>query len=142
MARQIHVFADANVVVDLLSRRALFHADASQLFQAAETGRIKVSVSALSISVAHYLLKRVFEESVVRSELYAFLRIIQVISVSGHILGEALVSSFADFEDAIQYECAKSAQGISYIITRDPKHFVRSAIPVVSPGVFNAQNLR
>lgn len=142
MAKQIHAFADANVVVDLLSRRAPFHTDALKLFSAVEAGGIKVSVSSLTVSVAHYILKKVFQEASVRNDLHDFLRIIDIIPVTGAILKEALISPFTDFEDAVQYECARSIPDISFIVTRDPKHFSRSAIPVVSPLIFNAQNLR
>jgi hypothetical protein len=38
-----------------------------------------------------------------------------------------------DFEDAIQYHCAKSNNKIDLIVTRDTKNFKISSLPILSP---------
>ena len=56
---------------------------------------------------------------------------IQVIPIDGKIVELALDSNFSDFEDAIQYNAAKS-QEIGFIITRNKKDYLKSQIPVCS----------
>ena len=40
-----------------------------------------------------------------------------------------------DFEDAVQYRCAVQISA-DRIITRNPRHFANSNIPVVTPAEF------
>lgn len=44
-------------------------------------------------------------------------------------------SDFIDFEDAMQYHCARKV-GADYIVTRNTKDFATSLIPVYSPSDF------
>ncbi len=50
----------------------------------------------------------------------------------------SLVSSFNDFEDAIQYYSAKAETGICAIVTRNKADYSASEIPVLSPEEYLA----
>lgn len=50
-------------------------------------------------------------------------------------ISQAIQSDFSDFEDAVQYHTALSGN-IDAIITRNPKDYINSAIPVYTPSEF------
>ena len=52
------VFADTNVMVDLLAHRVPFYEAAMRLFSLADRGECTIVVSALSFSTTAYLLER------------------------------------------------------------------------------------
>lgn len=56
-----------------------------------------------------------------------------VIDVSKEIIKKSLKSDFKDFEDAIQYNCAKSLNKIDGIVTRDTKDYKTSTLPIFTP---------
>jgi predicted nucleic acid-binding protein len=56
------------------------------------------------------------------------------VDVSKDIINKSLKSNFKDFEDAIQYNCAKSLKKIDFIVTRDTKDFKTSSIPILTPN--------
>jgi hypothetical protein len=43
--------------------------------------------------------------------------------------------AFDDIEDCLQAECAEAVYA-DYIVSRDPKGFIHSSIPVISPEEF------
>lgn len=55
------------------------------------------------------------------------------VDVTKSIIRNSLRSEFKDFEDAIQYNCAKSMMEVDCIVSRDTKDFRLSSIPVLSP---------
>jgi hypothetical protein len=56
-----------------------------------------------------------------------------VIDLTKDIINKSLISDFKDFEDAIQYHCAKSNNKIDLIVTRDTKDFKISSLPILTP---------
>jgi predicted nucleic acid-binding protein len=56
-----------------------------------------------------------------------------IIDVSKEVIKKALKSEFKDFEDAIQYNCAKSINKIDFIVTRDTKDYKTSSLPILTP---------
>ncbi|MBQ3799030.1 MAG: PIN domain-containing protein [Treponema sp.] len=70
------------------------------------------------------------------------LKLRSVLNVVGEddttVFAAARNTGFPDFEDSMQHESALSA-GTDYIITRNPKDFKDSRIPVCSPAEFLVQ---
>jgi len=56
--------------------------------------------------------------------------------VNETIIKQALNSGFRDFEDAVQYYCALQISKCEVIITRNPKDFESSNLPVTTPQRF------
>ena len=56
--------------------------------------------------------------------------------VNEAIIKQALNSGFRDFEDAVQYYCALQISKCEVIITRNPKDFESSNLPVTTPQSF------
>lgn len=66
---------------------------------------------------------------------------VQIVGVDAAIIRQALASGSADFEDAVQHFAATSIPAIEAIVTRDPKGFRVSLLPVITPVESLAQLL-
>jgi hypothetical protein len=56
-----------------------------------------------------------------------------MVDVTKEVIFKSLKSDFKDFEDSIQYNCAKRVTRIECIVTRDTKDFKLSSIPTMTP---------
>jgi len=56
-----------------------------------------------------------------------------VIDLTKDIINKSLKSDFKDFENAIQYNCAKSLKKIDCIVTINTKDFKTSSLPILTP---------
>lgn len=82
------------------------------------------------ISTEYILRKQLGKEKA--KQVLAGIRTISEVCMSGEKeIDLSLVSSFKDFEDAFQYYNALN-NSAKVIITRNPKNFKQSAIPVMS----------
>lgn len=61
--------------------------------------------------------------------------LVEVLPTDDEVISTSLQSDFSDFEDAVQYNTAISGNA-SIIITRNPKDFGKSTIPVYTPSEF------
>lgn len=128
-----HYFVDTNVVIDMLADREGFADAASDVFDAAGRGEIKLSICALSYSTIYYIVRRYSCREVALAALKELTRIVSVLPVNIHVIESALESDFSDYEDAIQYYSAVQDSSIDAIITRNPKDFKLSNLPVILP---------
>lgn len=130
------VFVDTNILLDLLLEREPWAEDAAILFSMADRKEIELLCCSLSFSTAVYLMQR-FKYT--RKEIVSKLTIVKSIStvttVSDSVIDRMLQSDFVDLEDAIQYYSAL-AFGAETIITRNPKDFATSSIPIATPKEF------
>ena len=60
-------------------------------------------------------------------------RTVSVLPVDVHVIESALESDFSDYEGAIQYYLAMQNSSIDAIITRNPKDFKLSSLPIILP---------
>lgn len=65
--------------------------------------------------------------------LHTLTMVFSVVELRESDLLKAAELSFGDYEDAIQSVCASRVQA-DYIVTRNGKDFVNSAVPAVSPA--------
>jgi len=127
-------FIDTNVLLDLLMRRAPFAVAAAELFQLADERKIWLFCSSLSFSQAHYILRKVVGSERARALLLDIADIVTIIAVDSRTVNDALRSSLADFEDALQYFAVIAEEpAIEAIVTRDPRGFAAGALPVLTP---------
>ena len=125
------VFFDTNVLIDFLADRKPFSLYAAKLFNESLDQTIKIYVSAVSFNNVYYILRQSLSHSATLNVLSELHKLTEVIEVNGNMIENALKS---DFEDAIQYQCAKSIKSIDCIVTRDPKDFKLSTIPILAPN--------
>lgn len=127
------VFADTNIIIDLLADRPPFSKFAIEIFNLAEKKKVKLFTSSHSIATTHYLLKKYIEEKELRAVLFSLLDFITIISIDHLIIKKSLLSKHKDFEDAIQIFAASTITGLDFIVTRNLKDFKDANIPVLPP---------
>ncbi len=124
---------DTNVLLDSLLRRAPHDVEARKLSLAAERGDFTGLVCADSVTTIFYLASKIITSAQALPLIETLIRLWQVAPVNGPVLSEALNLGFSDFEDAVVCQSAIAA-GADGIITRDPKGFRKSPIPVYTPS--------
>jgi len=127
------IFLDTNVLIDFLADRKPFSRDAARLFDYSLKQMLTIYVSAVSFNNIYYIIRQSRSHAVTLKLLNELNTWTEVIDVTNVVIQKALVSEFKDFEDAIQYNCAKSVKRVEFIVTRDTKDYKNSALPVLTP---------
>jgi predicted nucleic acid-binding protein len=128
-----HIFLDTNVLIDFLADRQPFSLEAAKLFNYSITNKVTLYVSVISYNNIYYILRRSsshLDSIKILSELQEWT---ETIAVTKEIIRKSLTSDFRDFEDAIQYNSAKSISKIDCIVTRDTKDYKISSISIFTP---------
>lgn len=133
----MNVFADTNVLLDVLGNRAPFAAHSAIVWGLAESETIKASISTLSLPNLHYMLRRQHGAAFARKAMSDLQDLFEVVPLDAKILRLATDSDIADFEDAIQYYSALRSEA-RVLITRNPKHFPAGNVVVQTPEEFLA----
>jgi predicted nucleic acid-binding protein len=129
------VFADTDIIYDLLAKRDPFYPAAARLFTLADEGKVQIFVSALSLANIHYLISKQQTESEAKQILRKFKVLVQVTSLTEKIIDLALNSEFEDFKDAIQYFSALQ-NDIGILLTRNLKDYKKAQISVLTAQDF------
>ena len=130
------VFIDTNIVIDLLAKREPFFQEAAELFSLADKHEINLSLSALTIANASYILLRQLNPTESKSVLRNLRLIVKVLSLNDKVVGLALNDEkFKDFEDGLQYFTAIE-NNQEAIITRNLKDFKNAKLPVMTANQF------
>lgn len=129
------VFADTDILLDLLSRREPHYPSAAALFSMADRGNIVIHVSSLSFANLNYLLSRQYSAGQARNLLMTFKTLVRVLPITDKIVELALASEFKDFEDAMQYFTALE-HGINILLTRNLKDYKHADIHVLTAEHF------
>ena len=132
------IFADINIVIDLLSRRKPFFEEAAEIFSLADKKQVELSVSSLTIANTGYTLLRQMDSNKAKSVLRKLRLILKILPLDDKIIGLALNDeTFSDFEDGLQYFTAiEDEQEI--IITRNLKDYKNSKLPAMTAKQFIA----
>jgi predicted nucleic acid-binding protein len=133
------VFVDTDIVLDLLARREPFYDVAARLFSRAETGSIFLSVSSLTFANLFYILRKQVSAKHAHDVLRNFKQLVTVLPVDDATIEQALNAGFTDFEDAIQYFSALSAD-CSALLTRNGRHFRKAAISIFTAEAYCDRN--
>lgn len=128
------IFVDANIVMDLLEKRAEFYQEAQELFTLSDKKNVKLYVSALTLANVHFLLFKHLKMEA-RKVLAKFKVLVEVLAIDDKIIDLALTSDLKDFEDAIQYYTAIENE-MDIIITRNKKDFKNSDLPILTAKEF------
>ena len=127
------IFLDTNVLIDFFADRKPFSIEAARLFNYSIKKKINLYISAVSYNNIYYILRQSCSHIETIKMLTELNEWTVVIDVSKEIINKSLKSDFRDFEDAIQYNCAKSLKKIDFIVTRDTKDFKTSSLPILTP---------
>lgn len=128
-----NIFLDTNVLIDFFADRKPFSIEAARLFNYSIKKKINLYISAVSYNNIYYILRQSCSHIETIKMLTELNEWTVIIDVSKEIINKSLKSDFRDFEDAIQYNCAKSLNKIDFIVTRDTKDFKTSSLPILTP---------
>jgi len=130
-----NLLLDTNIILDLLAKRLPFYEFAAELFSLADTKKIKLYVSSISIINTNYLLSKATSEKEAREIIRRFRVLVKVLSCDEKLIDLGLNSHFKDFEDSIQYFTAIENK-IDCIITRNAKDFKGAKLPIMTAEEF------
>lgn len=129
------LFLDTNVVLDLLGEREPYYVSAARIATLADMGKVSLVVSALSYATIYYLLSRYENSLIVKNKIQTFSQLAETADLTNKLLQKGLASNFADFEDALQYYSALTAN-CRMIITRNVRDFKHADLPVMTPDEY------
>jgi predicted nucleic acid-binding protein len=135
------VLVDTNVLLDVLAERKGFYPEAMRIWTMAESGRVDACVAAISFSSCYYIVRRYAGRPAAERAVRLLRDIFKPVDLTAQVLNQAIDSGFSDFEDAVQFHSAVHAD-VQCIITRNPGHFPRSPLTVMSPAEFLASQSR
>ncbi len=96
---------------------------------------VELYLNDLSIMNIHYIIRKKFDRDFIKKELKMIQSEHNLVSIDREIIENALDSEFKDFEDGVQYFCAKSVNA-ELIITDNKKDFKHSEITIISAREF------
>ena len=127
------IFLDTNVLIDFFADRKPFSIDAAKLFDYSLKKKINIYISAVSYNNIYYIVRQSLAHAETIKMLTEISEWTNVIDLTKDIINKSLTSDFKDFEDANQYNCAKSINKIDLIVTRDTKDYKVSSLPILTP---------
>ena len=127
------LLVDLNVILDVLFERQPHALEATALWAAIENRQAQGFVSAHSVTTLHYLAHKNRGNSGAKRIVAAVLKVFHVASVHRAVLMDALAYASPDFEDAVS-AAAGAAAGCECVVTRDPKGFRGTPLPVLTPA--------
>jgi len=133
----MNVFLDTNVLMDVLLERRPFVAESQKVWFLAECGKVRGMVAALSFPNIYYIIRKIRGADAAQSMMTMLRDTFTPVPLDEQILNQAIDAGFPDFEDAIQYHSALRADA-ECLLTRNPDHFPRSRLQVLSPTEFLA----
>ena len=114
------IFLDTNILIDYIDNRA--GADnAEQIFACGFSGEALLFASALSFANIAYIIKRLTQEEKYDA-LSQMANVVEIVDLRKQEVIAAIAQPVKDFEDMLQYQCAKAA-GCDYIVTNDRRHY-------------------
>jgi predicted nucleic acid-binding protein len=128
-----HYLLDVNVVLDVLLNRPPWAADGARIWNAHRNGDIEAVLAAFTVPTIFFIVRRLTDLRTAHAAVQHCLATLSIAPVDESTLLAALAMTGADFEDNLQIACAVQA-GADGIVTRDPRGFASSPVPVLAPA--------
>ena len=126
---------DTNVLLDVFLCREQFVADAKKLFIMKQFRDAELWIAVQSYTDLYYVGAKAHGSSRMQEILKEVFPLLNVCSIDGADISNALAEQWEDFEDCLIWRAAKKIKA-DYIVTRNVADFSRSDIPVLTPGEF------
>jgi predicted nucleic acid-binding protein len=127
------VLIDTNIVVDVLTHRAPFFENSQMILLLSEHRYINGFVSATAMTDIFYITAKLLgNKEHAKNLLKKLVGTINIATIDGNMVVEALDFEWNDFEDAVQYVVGKNIAA-EYLVTRNPKDFSGDKITTVEP---------
>ena len=128
------IFFDSDIMLDVTLRREQFYLTALNLFEHCHQQNIEVVTTSVAFINTNYFLRKLAPATRWNS-LKRLRSVLSIIDVTEAMIDMALKDEHVDFEDAVQYYAAMSAN-VDFIITRNIKDYKQSTIPVLTAEQF------
>lgn len=130
----IRVLADVIVCLDVLMDRKPFVEYSGRIFEEAEKGNLTLIISGLSFDTLFYVMRPSLGGKKATELLRLLCTHIEVGTIDGSVVKQALDADWSDLEDALQYYCALE-NDCNYLVTQNQKDFKSRTkkLKVVSP---------
>jgi predicted nucleic acid-binding protein len=133
------LFLDTNVLLDVITRREPFFGDSKKIWQLVESGKWEGWISAISFNNLHYVVRKLQDKEKADHAMVVLQKLFQIAQVDSNTISESIELRFRDFEDAIQFACAKKA-GCQWLLTRNVADYPASVKPkAITPANFLAR---
>lgn len=133
----MRILLDTNVLIDVLARRQPFYVHSAAVWAQAELGILTGLISAVSVTNIFYIVRKIRDTDTARSALTLLRDTFSIVGCDEQVIGQAIDTPLADFEDAVQYVCALHAQA-DCLVTRNPGHFTMPDLLIATPAEFIA----
>jgi predicted nucleic acid-binding protein len=130
----LKVFIDTNVFLDSYLNRD--KGVSKSIFNFLETRDIEIYLNDISIINIAYIIRKHFSKEEIKEKINLMLETYNIVSANQQIISLANNSTFTDFEDGVQYYCAKEINA-DLIISNNKKDFKSSKIDVLTPIEFS-----
>jgi hypothetical protein len=94
-------------------------------------------VSAISYNNVYYIVRRAEGRAKAEKAMRLIRDVFESVPPDGQIINQAIDAGMDDFEDAVQFHSAIRAKTV-YLVTRNPNHFPKSELPILTPEEFLA----
>jgi len=131
------LFADSNILLDVLENRDQHYEYSSQIWTLTESGKVQVFISAISFNNIFYLVRKHAGRERAQQALQLLNTVFTMLPLSQDIVNKAITSKLPDFENAIQFFSALSLAA-DCIVSRNVKDFPQGSIPIFTPENFLA----
>jgi predicted nucleic acid-binding protein len=121
---------DVNIILDVLLERPPHAEHAAALWALIETGKAAGLLSAHAVTIVHYLVAHEHDRRRARRAVDRLLSVYAVATVDDEVIRTAMRLGWSDFEDAVTATAAAAA-GCDALVTRNPRDFKASPIPVI-----------
>lgn len=127
------ILIDTNICIDAALVRKPFVADALQIINLSQSGKLDAYVAAHTFDTIFYVLRKKYTVQQRYDLLNEFRSVFSIASVTPEIINSALQLEWPNLEDAIHYRVAVTIS-CDAIVTRNPQDFHKISIPVLSPA--------
>jgi len=127
----VKILVDVNIFEDIYRQRAGWEASLA-LISRVRIGSLEGYVSALTPPILYFLRRRTQGEQLCRRTVRQALVSFKIVPIGEETLEAAYHSGLPDFEDAVQFECAK-AVSVDRIVTRNKRDFRQDQVAVSTP---------
>lgn len=129
----LKIFIDTNIFLDSYLGRD--NGVSHRVFSFLEEKGFEIYLNDISIINIAYLIRKVFSKDEIREKINLITTHYHIVCASEKIIVNANNSDFKDFEDGVQYFCAKEVDA-DLILTNNKKDFQASGIDVMSAEEF------
>lgn len=124
---------DTNIILDVLLKREPFYMEGVKVFNLSKEDNISLYVSASSITDIYYIANQTLRDKTEAKELLGkLIKIVSIAGVSEDEIRNALMLSWRDFEDSVQYSVAL-LQEMDGLITRNSRDYREAEIKIWEP---------